>query len=57
MKTFYWLVIVGLFLFSATHHAFANMNCGFAPIPPFGCRAVCYCDASGKNCTWQYVCK
>jgi hypothetical protein len=37
-------------------------QCGIKPIkpiPPIGCKdmvAECSCDASGRNCSWRWVC-
>lgn len=35
----------------------ANMACGFAPFPPFGCVVgACVCDQD-RNCQWTFICK
>jgi hypothetical protein len=35
-----------------------NMNCGFAPFPPMGCRVgPCVCDQYGRNCQWTFICR
>ena len=35
-----------------------NMSCGLAPLPPLGCRVGgCVCDQTGRNCSWQMVCR
>lgn len=33
-----------------------NIACGIPPIPPIGCRAACFCDQSGSNCQWTFIC-
>ena len=30
-------------------------QCGVSPVPPFGCRPVCACDARGA-CVWTFIC-
>ena len=34
-----------------------NINCGFKPFPPIGCKVgPCVCDQTGMRCQWTFIC-
>lgn len=56
------LVVVGATLAVGRARLASADGCGLLPLkplPPLGCRdlePVCECDASGRNCSWRWVC-